>query len=239
VLDNSTAETNTTTLSPRRPQDFNNLQSEWASSALDHRQRLTAMWLYETPWFDRDRNWLKRNLLGNYQVSGNYIVESPEYVTPQSAVDSNLNGDASTDRTIVNPSGVPGTGSAVKALKNSAGATVAYLASNPDAQYIVAGKGTLPTIGRNTLPTPRINNWDMTASKNFAIRERTRLQIRADFFNTFNHAQYTPGNIDNVQFTNRAGVTNYLTPGNPLFAQWGQVYSSNPRSIQLGAKFSF
>jgi hypothetical protein len=239
VLDNSTAETNTTTLSPRRPQDFNNLQSEWASSALDHRQRLTAMWLYETPWFDRDHNWLKRNLLGNYQVSGNYIVESPEYVTPQSALDSNLNGDASADRTIVNPSGVPGTGSGITSLKNGAGATVAYLADNPDAQYIVAGKGTLATAGRNTLPTPRINNWDMTASKNFAIRERTRLQIRADFFNTFNHPQYTPGNIDNVQFTNRAGVTNYLTPGNPLFAQWGQVYSSNPRFIQLGAKFSF
>lgn len=239
ALDNSTAETNTTTLSPRRPQDFNNLQSEWASSALDHRQRLTATWLYETPWFDKDHNWVKRNIFGNYQLSGSYIVESPEYVTAQSGLDSNLNGDAAADRTIINPNGVPGTGSGVSNLRNSAGSTVAYLATNPDAQYIVAGSGALANSGRNTLATPRINNWDMTVSKNFAIRERTRLQIRADFFNTFNHAQYTPGMVDNVDLSNRAGVTNYLTPGNPLFAQWNQVYSSNPRFIQLGAKISF
>ena len=34
-------------------------------------------------------------------------------------------------------------------------------------------------------------------------------------FNAFNHPQYTPGKINNVNITNRANVTNYLTPGNP------------------------
>jgi hypothetical protein len=239
LMDDSTAETNTTTLSPRRAQDFGNLQSEWASSALDRRHRLTSTWLYETPWFDKTQNWLARNLLGNYQLSGSYIVESPEYVTPQGAVDANLNGDAATDRTIVNPNGVPGTGTTTTVLKNSAGATVGYLAKNPNAEYIAAAKGALADAGRNTLATPRINNWDITVSKGFAIRERTKLQFRADFFNTFNHPQYTPGRVDSVQLQDRSGVTNYLTPGNPLFAQWGQVYSSNPRVIQLGAKISF
>src|SRR5262249_8329998 len=52
-LDNSTMELNFTALSPRRPQDFNNLGPEWASSALDHRQRLTLTWLYATPWFEK------------------------------------------------------------------------------------------------------------------------------------------------------------------------------------------
>ena len=239
LMDDSTAETNSTTLSPRRPQDFGDLQSEWASSALDHRHRLTTTWLYETPWFDKSNNWAARNLLGNYQISGTYFLESPEYVTPQGAIDANLNGDAATDRTIVNPSGVAGTGSAVKALKNSAGATVAYLATNPSAEYIVAGKGALADAGRNTLATPIMNNWDITLSKGFTIRERTKLQFRADFYNTFNHPQYVPGMIDNVRPTDRSGVTNYLTPGNPLFGQWDQVYSSNPRTIQLGAKITF
>ena len=239
ALDNSTAETNTTVLSPRRPQDFNNLGAEWASSLLDHRQRLTATWLYETPWFNRAHNWAARNLLGNYQLSGTYLVESPQYVTPQSGVDSNLNGDSATDRTIVNPNGETGVGSSVKALTNSSGATVAYLANNPNAQYIVAGKGALATGGRNTLATPRINDWDMTVAKSFAIRERTRLQFRADFYNVVNHAQYTPGAIDNVQLSNRSGVTNYLTPGNALFGQWAREFSSNPRVIELGAKITF
>ena len=68
-MDDSTAEVNSTTLSPRRPQDFNNIRGEWASSALDRRQRFTFTWLYDAPWFEKDHNWFKRNLLGNYQIA--------------------------------------------------------------------------------------------------------------------------------------------------------------------------
>ena len=56
------------------------------------------------------------------------MAESPEWVTPQSAIDSNMNTDSAGDRVIVNPSGTPGIGSDVKSLKNSAGQVVAYVA---------------------------------------------------------------------------------------------------------------
>src|SRR4029077_11956128 len=129
----------------RRPQDFYNLRPEWASSALDRRHRLTLTWLYQTPWFEKNQSWLLRNLVGNYQVSGIYTAESPEWVTPQSVADANLNTDAIGDRVIVNPNGTPGTGSDVKQLKNSAGGVVAYLAVNPNAEFIRAQQGALAT----------------------------------------------------------------------------------------------
>jgi hypothetical protein len=238
ALDNSTADTNTTALSPRRPQDSGNLTPEWGTSALDRRHRLTATWLYQTPWFEKSSNFLERNLLGGYQLSGTYFLESPEYVTPQGATDANLNGDP-LDRTIVNPAGVPNTGSGVKALTNSAGATVAYVPKNPNAEYIAAGKGALSNAGRNTMPTPRINNWDMTLAKNVSFRERARLQLRADFFNVFNHHQYTPGRIDSVIFSDTSALLPLVSTSNPLFGKWSQVFSSNPRVIQLGAKITF
>ena len=242
MRDDSTAEVNTTALSPRRPQDFGNLQSEWADSALDHRQRGTLTWIYETPWFNKNQNGFVRNALGGYQLSGSYIFESPEMVTPQGGVDANLNSDATSDRTIVNINGVPGTGTGATALKNSAGATVAYVANNPNAQYITAQAGALADAGRNTLATPPINNWDLTAFKNFTIRERIKLQFRADFFNAFNHPQYTPGLLDSVSPVNRSSTvlpTTYLIPSNPLFGQWNQVFASNARYIQLGLKIRF
>jgi hypothetical protein len=130
----------------------------------------------------------------------------------------------------------------VTALKNSANATVAYLVNNPNAQYITAGAGALSNAGRNTLATPRINNWDLTAAKNFTIGERIRLQFRADFFNAFNHPQYTPGQVDNVSPVNRNSTAlpiTYLIPSNALFGQWNQVFSSNSRYIQLGVKLRF
>ncbi|HEY1339904.1 MAG TPA: carboxypeptidase regulatory-like domain-containing protein, partial [Bryobacteraceae bacterium] len=239
LMDDSTAEVNSTTLSPRRPQDFNNIRSEWASSLLDHRQRLSFNWIYETPWFQSDKNWVKRNVLGNYQIAGVYTVESPEYATPQSAADANLNADPATDRVIINPAGTPGLSSDVTALKNSRGDTVAYLAVNPNAQYIRAQKGAFPTSGRNILPMRGINNWDFNIAKNVTFTERWRLQVRADFFNGFNHPQYIPGRVNNILATSHAGQTNYLTPGNPLFGAWDQVYTSNPRNIQIGARLSF
>jgi hypothetical protein len=238
-MDDSTAEVNSTTLSPRRPQDFNNIRSEWASSALDHRQRLSFSWVYDAPWFAKEKNWFKRNVIGNYQIAGTYAVESAEYITPQSAIDSNQNGDSAGDRVILNPSGTPGLSSDVTALKNSAGATVGYLAMNPNAQYIRAQVGAFATSGRNILPSRGINNWDLTVTKNLAFKERTKLELRADFFNAFNHPQYTPGQVNNINSTNRANVTNFLTPGNSLFGQFDQVWSSNPRVIQVGARLTF
>ena len=51
-LDNSTATHFSTLLSPRRPQDFRDLRNEWSDSPLDHRQRLTLSWLYESQWLN-------------------------------------------------------------------------------------------------------------------------------------------------------------------------------------------
>ncbi len=239
LMDDSTMELYFTTLTPRRPQDFQNLGPEWASSALDRRHRLTLTWLYQTPWFEKNNNWWLRNVLGNYQMSGVYIAESPEWVTPQSAIDSNMNTDSVGDRVIVNPSGTPGTGSDVKSLKNSAGQVVAYVASNPNAEFIRAAAGAFATSGRNILPTSPINNFDLNVAKNFAAGERFHVELRADFFNALNHPQYTPGRLDNVVFSSHIGETNYLTPGNALFGKWDQVFPSNARIIQLAAKFTF
>ena len=239
LMDDSAAEVNSTALSPRRPQDFNNIRQEWASSLLDHRHRFTGSWVYQTSWFQGDKSWVKRNVLGNYQIAGVYTVESPEWVTPQSAADANLNGDAAADRVIINANGTPGLSSDVTALKNTRGDTVAYLANNPNAQFIRAQRGAFATGGRNLIPGRAINNWDFNVSKIVSFRERYRFQVRADFFNGFNHPQYTPGTVNNINSTNRANVTNYLTPGNALFGKFDQVYSSNPRVIQLGAKLTF
>jgi hypothetical protein len=250
TMDDSTAEVNSTVLAPRRPQDFNNIRSEWASSLLDRRQRFSATWVWETPWFARDTNWIKRNLLSNYEISGTYIVESPQYGTPQSSVDSNLNGDAATDRAVYNPNGVAGTSSAVTALCKGGPCsqytaaqrpnfTVGYLAANPNAQYIAAGVGVFPTTGRNTLRMAGINNWDLAFFKNVNFSERWRLNRRADFYNAFNHPQYTPGRINNVNLKSRSDTNIYLIPGSSVFGAWDQVFSSNPRFIQLGARLTF
>lgn len=242
LIDDSTADFFTTVLTPRRPQDFQNLGAERSSSALDRRHRLTISAIYQLPFF-KQSNWALKNIVGNWSVAPIYTYESPEWATVQSATDSNMNGDSWTDRTIINPAGVDATGSGVTALTNSGGDVVAYLADNPNARYIRAGVGAYANGGRNTLPGRPINNWDINLLKDFTIREGMRLQFSAQFLNAFNHAQFVPGfvdRVDNPQVLNTgASVRQFLNPGSPTFNQPELVFGSNPRNIQLAVKFIF
>jgi hypothetical protein len=238
-IDNSTATHFSTYLSPRRPQDFRNLSLERASSALDRRQRLTLNWLWEMPYMKGSTNWAMKNIIGNWRLVGTYTAETGELATAQSGNDANLNGDNAGDRTIINPSGDPRLGSAVTALKNSSGATVAYLASNPNARYIQAGSGALANAGRNTIQMPGINNWDFSLGKRFHLSEAKYFEFRGDFTNLFNHAQYTAGLIGSVKLTSQTTTRVFLQPSVPQFQQWSQNFPSNSRTVQLVGKFIF
>jgi hypothetical protein len=226
------------------------MRAERSTSALDRRHRFTVAAYYEVPWY-KQGSWLMKNLVGNWSVSPIYTYESPELVTVQSALDSNLNGDTFTDRTIINPAGQAGTGSDVTPLCSGGpcGASpdtsriVAYLATNPGARYILAGAGAFANAGRNTLAGRPINNWDVNLLKNFSLTERWRLQFSAQFLNFLNHPQFIPGflnRVDNPNVLNTgSAVRNYLTPGNVVFNNPEAIYSSQPRTIQLAAKIIF
>jgi hypothetical protein len=251
LIDDTTAEVFSTVLSPRRVEDFQNLRRERANSALDHRHRFVTSWIYEVPWFSK-RTGLTKTLLGGFNIAGTYTYETGERITVRSGNDSNRNGDAAGDRAIFNPGGTEGVGSGVTPLcrvsactfdanGNVIGTVVGYLANNPNARYIQTGDGAESTIGRNTFLLPAINNFDISLFKNFRIGESKFIQVRADFFNAFNHPQYVPGSVNSVDPVGTTGLTT-LNQVNPLtsdFLNPSAVLSSNPRVIQLAARFNF
>jgi hypothetical protein len=241
-IDDSTAEVFSTYTNPRRVQDFQNIAAERASSALDHRNRFTMAVVYDVPFFKQHGNWWMKNVVGNWELAPIYTYETGTLVTPQSSLDSNLNGDSAGDRTILNPAGTVNAGTGVTALKNSAGQTVAYLAQDPNARYITAGSGTLPTAGRQTEHLMPINNVDISILKRFNLRgERYKLELAGRFTNFFNHAQYTGARINDVASVGYTGgnVHNFLNPADTTFYHPDFVFSSNPRNIQVSAKFIF
>jgi hypothetical protein len=133
--DDATATNFSTYLTPRRAQNFQDLIADWSSSALDRRQRLTFTPIYEFRPF-KNGNWLAKNVVGNWNISGTYTFESPEYATVQSGLDSNLNGDSAGDRVIINPAGQANVGSGVTGynaqgqVATSSGSIVAYVANS-------------------------------------------------------------------------------------------------------------
>ncbi len=247
MMDDATATNFSTYLSPRRAQDFQDLSAEWATSALDHRQRFTFSPIYDWKPF-QGGNWLMKNIVGNWNISGTYTYQSPELATVQSGIDSNLNGDSAGDRTIINATGGASLSTAVTPY-NAAGqavsmgdpTTVAYVANSPGARYVQAGLGALANAGRNTFPLKPTDNIDMSLVKRFNFTERVRFEIGAQFFNVFNHAQYTGGYLSDVapSGTNQTVSRSDLTAGSPVFGRFDEFYSSNSRFGQLSAKITF
>jgi hypothetical protein len=244
TIDNSTADFFSTVISPRRPQDFRDLQAERGNSLLDHAHRITFAVLYDAPWFAHSSNWFAKNLLGNYEFAPVYTWESGQWGTVQSGVDSNMNADSAPDRAIFNPNGVPGTGSGVVPITNNTACSlppcvVGWQAVNPNAQYIVAGMGSVATSSRGTLSTPPINNFDLTAAKHFRFGERYEINFMAQAFNLFNHPQFVTGYINDVASDGITNARNYFLASSPTFDNARMNFSSNPRTMQLALKFSW
>ena len=240
AMDNATDEVFATVLTPRRPQNSQNLNADYSRSALDRTHRITLEADYLFQPFRKDANWVVKNVVGNWTVAPIYTYESPEYATALSGDNANLNGDsvAAIDRPLINPAGVKGTGTGVTAIK-VAGQTVGYTANNPNAYYVQAGPGTLPTASRNTLPIRPIDNIDLSVFKRFTAFDHYSLELGAQAFNLANHAQYQPGSLDNVNGPSYTGSYNFQTVYNAFFNRPEKEFTNQARAMQLSAKLIF
>jgi hypothetical protein len=245
LLDDATATNFSTYLTPRRAQDFQNLRAEWSNSALDRRHRFTFSPIYDFRPF-RSSGWFLKNVAGNWVICGTYTYQSPEFATVQSGIDSNLNNDSAGDRTIINPAGSSKLGSGVtpynangQAVSMGDPGTVAYVANNPKARYVVAGLGALSNSGRNTYPLGPSNNIDLCLIKRISLTERIRFEVGGQFFNILNHAQYTGGYVSDAAGQEQINSNSDLVASKALFGRFDQFYSSNSRVGQVVAKIVF
>lgn len=239
TLDNATNEFNSSAINPRRPQNFSDLRNEWARSALDIPHRVAVSFSYDVPFFNSLSNRFMRSAFGGWQVNGIFQAQSGQPITVLSGLDSNLNGDSVADRAILNPSGIAGTGSGVTPIDvnglpvaMNSPATVAYVANNPNAQYITAGPGAQSTAGRNTLRTLGFNRTDALLSKTFEFGERGKsVRFGAEVFDLFNQQPRTVSGVG-------AMTGAFATAGNPFFNNYSNgTYSG--RMLQLRAKITF
>ena len=118
---------------------------------------------------------------------------------------------------------------------------VGYVAANPSAQFIVAMPGTpddAKRVGRNTIRTLGLNNWNLSIFKAFKFDETRQLQYRAEFFNAFNHRQYSLGLPSYEQSLDNALSGTYANVSALQFLDASQ-FSGGNRVIQMSLKLIF
>jgi len=95
---------------------------------------------------------------------------------------------------------------------------LAAYAGNPSCQV----PGTFGNAGRDVLHAPGTIQWDMSVSRKFAFKERWKLELRGEFFNIMNHANWS-------------GPTTAVNS-----ATFGQITAfGSPRLIQVATKLFF
>jgi hypothetical protein len=77
---------------------------------------------------------------------------------------------------------------------------------------------------------PGVNNWNTSLFKNISIKEKLRVQFRAEAYNTFNHTQFDT--VDTTITFNAAGQNTRTTSGNLTGAR-------DPRIMQFALRLMF
>src|SRR5207248_3575204 len=77
--------------------------------------------------------------------------------------------------------------------------------------------------GINSLYNPGFINFDMSLQKDFAVKERFRLQLRVDAFNVFNHASFTGLNT----------TLNFTSYPNPVLANNATPYNAAGQLVNV------
>jgi hypothetical protein len=133
----------------------------------------------------------------------------------------------------------------------SAPDTIGYLNANAFAQPLDATaanpQGSFGDLGRNAIYGPHFWNVDFAVSKDTRIFERVNLQLRAEFFNLFNHPNFAlPNFFVNPVFNSDGTINAGVSPNQGLITQTPDQAQTNPglggggpRVIQLAAKFTF
>lgn len=190
------------------PQDSYNLRAERSLASFDLRHRWVNTVVYDIP--------LKGMLLGGWQVSGITQLQSGFPFTV------NISGDTAgigggTGGILIRPNAVPGQ---VSTLPSDQRSTARFFNTGA---FALTPAFQFGNVGRNTVAGPGLFNIDTTIAKNFAIRERYKLQFRAEFFNLFNTPNHSiVGRLINVP------------------DQFGKVLNQlDPRQIQFALKLAF
>jgi hypothetical protein len=116
-------------------------------------------------------------------------------------------------------------------------------------QIIPSSKGTATAgaigtdfgnVGRNVLRGPGQINVDFSVAKRFPISEGKHIELRAEFFNLFNHANFANpiSNLSAVPTTSVDPNSGRITGSAGDFGRIVSM-SNNPRLIQFALKFNF
>jgi hypothetical protein len=204
--------------------DLNNVSNPYLGwrydigpSGFDRTHVAVVNFIYDIPLLRHSQSRLVRSTVGGWQVSGIVTMESGLPINigisggqggnglPNATNRPDLTGKISYPQTAV-----PGKQQGIQYID--------------PATFSLPTLGTFGNLGHNALRAPGRDNWNLSLFKSFVFSETrgSKLELRLETFNTWNHTQFN-------------GVSRNL--GSSNFGQFTSAF--DPRILQLGGKVYF
>jgi outer membrane receptor protein involved in Fe transport len=205
----------------------------------DHhrRHRFTVTYVWNVPGPNKG---LLSYPFGGWRISGITTFQSGAPYSLANGADRNNDGLANDRPDIGNPNAPINTRAVVATncatgYRNPDALTLTCVTPN-DVRWIQgAGLPNGATVGRNTLFTRGVNNFDVNILKNFRITESKTLEYRLEAFNFFNHPQYTA--IPGANVVTTLGPT--ASTGQPSRFLNSDYTNAGTRTMRMQLKFIF
>ncbi len=212
--------------------DTYNYSLDYAPPSINTPQVFIANYVYDLPFF-KAQHGVVGHVLGGWELSGITRFQSGSSLTMVQSNDpfnsSDFPGSAGTF-----PGGIGIDPAPSVSPRPDAVPGISFTGAGSRLQWFNTAAftdaiGHFGSAARGLLRGPGLENWDLAGIRNFKIGERFSLQFRGEFFNAFNHTNFTGtascssgvcNNVDNSAFGRLLGA-------------------HNPRTIQLGLKLYF
>jgi len=209
-------------------------QAPWAQK---HRVTITPI-LDVASMLPKTSGWV-HNVIANLSFMGTWTYASSQVVPMFSGLDTSMNGNGLGTGVFVNPRNTSGTATVATPLRNSAGETVAFIPSDPNAQFVAGAPGTFST-DRPKFRLGDTRNLDVALVKRFTVPEHLKVEIRGDAYNIFNRRQVTGLPVSTLgSGIGFAPTSNFVLLSNPQFNDIRGTVASNPRTFQLALRVLF
>jgi len=180
-----------------------------ALSTFDITHNFVISYTYDLP-FAKAASGVQGKLLSGWSISGITRFTTGLPVTLSESDDASLCGCGGVD--------VPNYNGQAIHFFNPRKTGGQYFSTDPFSPETLGVAG---NANRRFFHGPGLNNWDFALHKNTRLTERTALEFRAEFFNAFNHAQFT-------------------NPSGDVLGNFGVVGDTRDARIgQLALKFAF
>jgi hypothetical protein len=205
------------------PQNPFNWKGDYGNSNWDIRHRFVASFTYDLPFFRDTQNGFIKALLGGWQTNSIFDAQTGTPVNITAGNDYTNTGRSNQRPNLIGP----------LVDTCTSGVIVNCISMN---SFAIPSNYQWGNFGRNVLRGPGFFNLDFSAFKDFVLKEKTKLQFRAEFFNLTNTAEFANPNGGLPGLPSGAYTYAGVTPGS-----FGDITSTihDNREIQLALKLVF